>query len=282
MNYVINEDTEKAKELFHQIVVETSRNIYESIMEEDEDMGGQVGDLLDEINAEESGMMEDEDEFDMEIDDGMGDDDVDLEFGGMEDDDLGSIEDSDDHEETLIRIEDKLDQLMAEFDEIMAGENAGDEDLDSDFGDEDMDMDDDFGDEDEDMDMDMDDDFGDEESDEVMEAIQLQKVSVSHGDNGVNKRSPLPANSGKKGMDADVVKFSGQHETVPTSPKAPSNAYTKGQKDLPGAGQFKNSPGHKKADLSSAPKPKNGDDGSNAKSPVAESRRPAPINRRKR
>ncbi len=267
MNYVINEETEKAKELFHQIVVETSRNIYESIMEEDEEMGGQVGDLLDEINAEESGMMEDEEEFDMDIEDDAGDD-MDFEFGGMEDDDLESIEDSDDHEETLIRIEDKLDQLMAEFDEIMAGEEGG-EDLDADFGDEDEDMD-------------MDDDFGDEDADEVMEAVQLQKVSVTHGDNGTNKRSPLPANSGKKGMDADVVKFSGHHETVPTSPKAPSNVYAKGQKDLPGAGQFKNAPGHKKADLSSAPKPKHGDDGSNAKSPVAESRRPAPMNRRKR
>ena len=57
---IINEDVDQARELFHEIVVEKSREIFESIMADDmeEDdmdegkMGGQVGDLLDEINAD--------------------------------------------------------------------------------------------------------------------------------------------------------------------------------------------------------------------------------------
>ena len=70
MDLVINEDNDRANELFHEIVVERSREIFESIMAEEEEMeddvmeddmggmGGQVGDLLDEINAEEAGVTE--------------------------------------------------------------------------------------------------------------------------------------------------------------------------------------------------------------------------------
>ena len=48
MDLVINEDNERAQELFHEIVVEKSREIFESIMAEemeddlDEGMGGRV------------------------------------------------------------------------------------------------------------------------------------------------------------------------------------------------------------------------------------------------
>ena len=91
MDLVINEDNERAQELFHEIVVEKSREIFESIMAEemddeedvteDEAMGGQVGDLLDEINAEESGIAEEEeDEGEEDID--FGDEEVD--FGDEE------------------------------------------------------------------------------------------------------------------------------------------------------------------------------------------------------
>ncbi len=261
IDLIINENEEQARELFHEIVVEKSREIYESIMDEEmmeaeddeadaieegmEDgmeegeMVGQVGDLLDEINAEESGVTEEEEEvFDLEADgeEDLGDE-GDAEGEGMED--------------AVIRIEDKLDQLMAEFEEIMGGEGA-----------------DDMGDE---ADMDMGDEEGEEEvaSEEMMEAVQLQKVSVTHGDNGVQTKSPGLQNSGQAGMDSKPVKFSGQAETVPTSPKGPSNPYSKGETQVKGAGQFKNAPGHKGADLSKAPAPKKGDNGANTKSIVA-------------
>jgi hypothetical protein len=251
---IINEDETQARELFHDIVVEKSREIYESMMEEemDEGMGGQVGDLMDEINAEEAGGMteeaEDEDEMDIEMDD-----EVEMSSDEEGDDEMGGEE----LEDRVVDLEDKLDQLMAEFESIMGGDG---EDMD-------MDMDMEVGDEDGEMDM----EFGDEE--EVMEAVQLQKVSVTHGDNGVQTKSPNLQNSGQAGMDSKPVKFSGAAEADPKGPKGPTNAYAKGETQVKGAGQFKNAPGMKSQDLASAPKPKHGDDGENTKSPVAESRR---------
>lgn len=265
INLVINENEEQARELFHEIVVEKSREIFESIMAEemddeeemmeDEGMGGQVGDLLDEINAEEAGVMEEEDEEDLDFTD----DEEDIEIGGEED--FGDDEGGEEVEDAVIRIEDKLDQLMAEFEEIMGGD-AGEEEMD--FGaDEEGEEDMDFG--------------GEEDEEAMMEAVQLKKVSVTHGDNGAQTKSPGLQGSGQAGMDSHPVKFAGAHEAVPTAPKAPSNFYSKGETQVKGAGNFKNSPGKDnfKDKGEAAPKPKHGDDGSNAKSPVAESRRSA-------
>ena len=237
INLIINEDEAQARELFHDIVVEKSREIYESIMEEemmdDEGMGGQVGDLLDEINAEESGVTE-EDDSDVEFDDEAEEDGEDLTHDMEMDNDDG--EGSEEVEDAVIRIEDKLDQLMAEFEEIMGGDTAAD-----DLGDEEIDF-----------------EAGSEE--EVMEAIQLQKVSVTHGDNGVQTKSPVAANSGKAGMDSKPVNFGSADEKGRSAPTA---------KDVEGASKFKNAPGHKTQDLSSAPKPVTKDGSAYDKSPVA-------------
>ncbi len=242
INLIINEDEEQARELFHEIVVEKSREIYESIMEEEmvdegdmgdmgddmeEGMGGQVGDLLDEINAEESGVTEEEEEEVFDLD-------------SEEDEDMGGDEGeaSEEVEDAVIRIEDKLDQLMAEFEEIMGG---GDADLDA-------------GDEGEEVEVDS------EEEEAMMEAVQLQKVSVTHGDDGVQKKSPVAANSGKAGMDSKPVNFGGADEKGRTAPSV---------KDVEGASKFKNAPGHKSQDLSNAPKPVTKDGAAYDKSPVA-------------
>lgn len=265
INLVINENEEQARELFHEIVVEKSREIFESIMTEEDDdddvmegemegMGGQVGDLLDEINAEEAGVMEEEDEEELDFTD----DEEDVEIGGEED--FGD-EGGEEVEDAVIRIEDKLDQLMAEFEEIMGGD-AGEEEME--FGaDEEGEEDMDFG--------------GEEDEEAMMEAVQLKKVSVTHGDNGAQTKSPGLQGSGQAGMDSHPVKFSGDAEAVPTAPKAPSNFYSKGETSVKGAGNFKNSPGKDnfKDKGEAAPKPKHGDDGANTKSPVAESRRSA-------
>jgi hypothetical protein len=255
IDLIINENEEQARALFHDIVVEKSREIYEDIMndEMDEGMGGQVGQMMDEISAEEEGMTEEEDE-EIDFDDEGDEDIIDID---SDDEDMGE----EGVEDRLVSIEDKLDQLMAEFEEIMGNnddEMADDEMADADdemaMGDEEMAM-------------------GDEEG-AMMEAITLKKVSVTHGDNGQNTKSTSLQNSGQAGMDSRPVKFSGASETVPTSPKAPSNFYSKGEGQVKGAGSFKNSPAQNNADLEAAPKPKAGDDGSNAKSPVAESRKP--------
>lgn len=238
IDLIINENEEQARELFHDIVVDKSREIYESIMEEEmmdddmyENMGGQVGDLLDEISAEEEGMMEDEEDdlaMDAEMDMADADDSFELDADDMED-----TEEGEEVEDAVIRIEDKLDQLMAEFESIMGG--------DADMSDE-VAVD------------------SEEDPEEVMEAVQLQKVSVTHGDNGVQTKSTVAANSGQAGMASKPVKASTTTETGRTAPTA---------KDVDGASKFKNAPGQKKQELTSAPKPVTKDGSAYNRSPVA-------------
>ena len=131
IEYIINENEQKARELFHEIVVEKSRDIYESLMDEDEmnEMGGMpVEELGNEVTADENGgIAEEEDEFDMDhggdiggeeelggdlpADDGMGGDDM----GGDEPATKGDI-----------------DELKDMFAEIQAKlDMGGDDDLDS-------------------------------------------------------------------------------------------------------------------------------------------------------
>lgn len=279
IDLIINENEEQARELFHEIVVEKSREIYESIMDE-EMMGeggmvGQVGDLMDEISAEEAGgMTEGDEELEFDADDGEGDDEV----VDIDADDMGGEEEGAEVEDAVIRIEDKLDQLMAEFEQIMGGEGGAD-DMDGD----DLGGDEDFGDEgdDEEMMEASDDEEEDSVEESVMEAVQLKQVGGQTynsygqmGDNGAQTKSPGLQNSGQAGMDSKPVKFSGQAESVPTSPKNPSNAYSKGETQVKGAGQFKNAPAQKTQDLEKAPAPvKSQASGVNTKSPVSESKK---------
>ena len=125
------------------------------------------------------------------------------------------------------------------------------------------------------------DDEEDDEEDTLEESVQLKNVpglygSKIGGDNGAQTKSPGLQNSGQAGMDSKPVKFSGQAETVPTSPKAPSNYGAKGETTVKGAGSFKNAPAQKGQDLEKAPAPvKSQASGVNTKSPVSESRKTA-------
>jgi hypothetical protein len=258
INLIINENEEQARALFHDIVVEKSREIYEDMMDDEmgEGMGGQVGQFMDEISVEEQGMAEAEDD-DLEFDSDE-DEVIDIEAG---EDDMGGEEDLEDR---VVDLEDKLDQLMAEFEEIMAGddEEVGDDESDAEFDDEAEEAGNDFT---------KDLEAGNDE-DAMMEAITLKKVSVTHGDNGVQNKSTVDANSGQAGMDSRPVKFSGSSESVPTGPKGPSNAYTKGESSVKDANNWKNAPAQNNADLTAAPKPVTKDEAGKVRSPVAESR----------
>jgi hypothetical protein len=255
IDLIINENEEQARALFHDIVVEKSREIYEGMMDDEmgEGMGGQVGDLLDEIDVEEQGMAEGEyDDDDLEMD--------------SDEDEVIDIEDGEDEmgeeglEDRVVDLEDKLDQLMAEFEDIMAGD------------DDEVEADDDMADAEDDM-ADADSDFGAADDEEaMMEAITLKKVSVTHGDNGTQTRSTVDANSGQAGMDSKPVKFSGSSEAVPTGPKGPSNYGSKGETSVKDANKWKNAPAQNNADLESAPKPVTKDAAGKVRSPVAESR----------
>jgi hypothetical protein len=267
IDLIINEDEDKARALFHDIVVEKSREIYESMISMDEEMmDAPVEGLLDEISAEEQGMTEEEDEFaDIEMDDGESDMEVDLDA-----DDMGGEEGEGDLEDRVVDLEDKLDELMAEFEELMGQEGGeeggmGDEEGSGDFGDEDM------------MEAKEDDELEEseelEEEETLEEAVQLQKVSVTKNPNGDNVKSiTLGANSKVSSNGAKAVNFTSGDGGKGGTQGGLLNPATK---DLKGAGQFKNAPG--KGNFSekgeAAPKPKHGDDGADKKSPVAESKK---------
>jgi hypothetical protein len=221
---------------------------------------GPVQDLLDEIGSEEQGMSEaEDDEFDIADMDDDGEEAIDIEMDSEEGGEEGL-------EDRVVDLEDKLDQLMAEFEDIM----GGDDESDAEFDDEAEEDGEEFT---KDMEADRD------TEDAMMEAITLKKVSVTHGDNGVQNKSTVDANSGQAGMDSRPVKFSGASESVPTGPKGPSNAYAKGETSVKGAGSFKNAPAQNNADLTAAPKPVTKDEAGKVRSPVAESRR-TPAKRR--
>jgi hypothetical protein len=268
IEYVINDDEQKARELFHDIVVEKSRQIYEDIMadeaeeieegadeELDEmDMGGDASnDLIDDVEMEEESDMNMEAEGDdAEFDDEAEDDGEDLtkdmemdhdEFGGS--DEAATKDD-------IMNLEDKLDQLMAEFEDLM----GGNDDMD---GNGDMMGPDEGGDA---LEMDDTEEMG------MMEAVSLKAAPkpVTSEEGGVNKKSTVAANAGAKGPIGNSVKpvhtggeMGGRHD---------SSAYSNNTKDL--IGDFQNKAGASMKDQKPATKPHLGQaSGVNTKSPVA-------------
>jgi len=239
IEFVINDEEAKAKELFHDIVVEKSREIYENLMDEevqeldeesdaerddhaekagkkvakdieydekmDEGMdaiGGDASDdLIDDVEAEEQGMMEENDEeSDVEFDDAAEQDGEDLTH------DMEAGNDGADIEDRVVDLEDKLDELMAEFESLM-GDN-GDSVSDMDGGDA----------------LEMDDtdtaEFSDEEMG-MMEAVNLAKAPapVTSEPAGTNTKSTNANNSGAKGAVASPVKMTGDTAQGRPAPK---------------------------------------------------------------
>jgi hypothetical protein len=206
IEYVINDEEAKARELFHNIVVEKSRSIYESIMEEEsieeaaeeesieeaveeesveEGMDGSLGgdqsdSLIDDVEAEEQGMQEGEEEFAM-VDAGMGDD-SEGEEGGLED--------------RVVKLEDELDRLMAEFEEEFGPMGDGNDEGDMDDMDDTPDMTSQEVDNDE------------LETEGMMEAVTLKAAPkpVTSEPAGTNTRSINDNNSGSKGPIGSTVK----------------------------------------------------------------------------
>jgi hypothetical protein len=247
IEFVINDEEDKARELFHEIVVEKSRDIYENIMaeeetveedaevveeeeavaeeaveegiEEVEDLGGsQTEDLIDEIEAEEEG--------------------ISMEAEGDEEEDA----DIEDLEDRVVSVEDKLDELMAEFEELMGAD--GEEEMDDMEDMEDMeDMD---GEEVETMDMEM-------ETESLEEGADLTAAPkpVTSEEGSVNTKSTYADNSGAKGAEAKPVSETGGEEKGRTAPSAQDQG------------------GTTQPDMKAAPKPTTAQaSGVNTKSPV--------------
>ena len=259
IEYVINDEDAKAKELFHQIVVSKSRQIYENIMQDaeleednamgeepvevDTDMsegddmigGSQSGDMIDDVETEESGMHEGEDDEDAEFDDEAEEAGDDLTHDLEGENDMGGEEAA--TKGDVMDLADKLDELMAEFENMMGG---GD-----DMGDM-GDMGDDMGGGMDDMEVDAD-EF---ETEGMMENITLKQVhpkTTTH-EEGDGKAGPVAFNAGQTGMAGRPVRAGqnegGHHDTA---------AYKNTTKDL--IGKVGNSPAQAKQDLKPATKP---------------------------
>ena len=277
IEFVINDEEAKAKELFHDIVVEKSREIYENLMNEEE---------VDEAEEQEEESMEEAEEQEEEAieedfggdssDDLMKDvdadekDDADAEFDDEAEEageeETKEIEADSDMEDRVVDLEDKLDELMAEFEALM-GDEAGEEHSDEEFGMEPTS--DEVG-----GDAFAQDDTADFTDTQVpmSENVSLAKVAApTHGDNGANAKSPVAANSGAAGMAAKPVKNTAA-ESNPDGTAAyskPSNEYSKGETSVKGAGSFKNVPGKDGSKLAAAPKPTTAQaGGTNSRSPL--------------
>lgn len=234
IEYVINDEEQKARDLFHEIVVEKSRSIYEDLMSEEaeeeseeeeleeseeemeesmemETIGGDAADqLLHDVAADETAMEDDEEVMDLGADEEIvgGDDFADeTTMGGDIEGDIASIDS-------------KLDELLAKFEEVIGGE-AGEE-AEEEFGEP-------AGEE----------EGYEEEEEEVEESlaenVALQKVSVdgkstklagagAGGDRvSQNDKSTVAANAGA-GVTGSVAKpaTSKFTEVNPDGTKAPS------------------------------------------------------------
>ena len=245
IEYVINDEEAKARELFHDIVVEKSRAIYEEMMESEEEesveeakeeeeesieegqLGGdQADDLIDDVEAEEEGMYSEAEEEE------------------------GVEEESGDLEDRVVDLEDKLDELMAEFESLM-GDEAGEEEHD--------DMDIDVTDDDGMSDMEVADDEYETEGLEENVNLKAAPAPVKSEEAGINKKAVVAANSGAKGAAASPVKMTGdtaQGRSAPTT------------KDL--IGKVQNTPAQGSVKQSPATKPHLAQaTGVNTKSPVA-------------
>jgi hypothetical protein len=253
IEYVINDEEQKARELFHDIVVEKSREIYENLMSEEaeedldeaadeeldeaeeeldeEMMGGDASDdLIDNVETEEQMSMEDDESFDDAAEEDGEDLTKDMEADHDAMDDMGSSEAA--TKDDIMNLEDKLDELMAEFEAAMGGDDMGSDGdmMGPDEGGDAIEMDDTE---------EMTDDMG------MMEAISLKAapkpVTSEQGD---GKAGPVAFNSGAAGMASKPVRSTGD---VAQGRPAPTT------KDL--IGDFQNKAGASMKDQKPATKP---------------------------
>ncbi len=204
LEHLVNEESDKAKELFHQLVVEKSREIYENILaddftteeEVDEDEAVEEAkdkDKDDEDMEESFGFAEGDDEEDTgDIGGDAGDDfvdDIDAE-GGDEGDEEGMGGEGD-IEDRVVDLEDALDDLRAEFEALMGDEEGGDMGGMDDMGDDDMGGMDDM----------------EKMPEDSFMREYIEKVSTPKGgDNGANTKSVMAKSNNMGGTTANIVK----------------------------------------------------------------------------
>ena len=230
---LIADDKAGAEELFHEIVVEKSRDIYENILENDleevadeevddasdEEVDETTDEEVDEATDEEVDEASDEevdenfvDEITPEAEDDMGGDAADDMMADIAaDSEEGDKEDDEDIEDRVTDLEDTFDDLKAEFDAMMADKD-GDEDEGDAEPEMDMDAGDDEGDDDE-----AEEAFAPEADLEVAPAFEgkkdantemreyVEKVKANMGDNGDNTKSPVASANDMGGTAGNIA-----------------------------------------------------------------------------
>jgi len=227
IEYVINDEENKARELFHDIVVAKSREIYENLMAEEEldeesthrrdDRAEKAGREVTkdiEYDEEHRKMNEEEMEEAEEMEEGaMGGDAADdlidevetdeQQYMSMEAEDDMSMKAEDDMadddmegsepatKDDIMNLDAKLDELMAEFEAAMGDDDMGDgDDFGADEGGDAIEVDD------------------TEEMIPMAEAVSLKAAPkpVTSEEGSVNKKSNVAANAGAKGPVGSTVK----------------------------------------------------------------------------
>ena len=209
LEHLINNDKAKAEEIFHDLVVAKSREIYENLLDDDVQ--------VDEENKETDEDVEED--FDMDLgQEAVGADaadamidavtDPEAEIGDMEQD-MGDMDDEEGGEEPatkddILDIKDALDDLKAEFEAMLAGEKP-EEEGEMDFG-----GDDEGGEKPEDSDdQEKKEDFSFEDSDDIEEGVvreYVEKVTAKMGDSGTNGTRSTLNGSMKNDMGGTTIK----------------------------------------------------------------------------
>lgn len=209
---LINGDQKQAEEIFHDLVVAKSREIYENLLDDDV----QVDEASDENEDDE----EVEENFDLEAVGGdPADAMIDAVVDGEEGDEMGGDEMGGDEmgggdepatKDDVLDIKDALDELKAEFEAMLAGEDSGEEDMGDEEGGEEFGGDDEEGAEDEEPKEEFafeSDDEDDEDMDEGMVREYVEKVAPAKmGDNGVNNKSTVAGKNNMGGTTANIAK----------------------------------------------------------------------------
>ena len=206
LEHLINEDEAKARELFHDIVVAKSREIYEELLAEDfSEMAVPGEEEADQAAAEAAGDMDAGDDLlkDIESDDEEGGE-MDMDMGDEEGEEITlSGGEVDELEDRVVDLEDALDALRDEFESLMGADEG------------------DMGGEEEDemtpeMDGEMpametpknDEDDVEGDMDEQFIREYTEKVTAKMGDNGANTKSTVAKANNMGGVNG----FGGKRE----------------------------------------------------------------------
>jgi len=271
LEFIINEENDKASDLLHDVFVEKARGIYEEIATEDEELEEATDEDVEEVDEAKNDDDDDKEQVDeADIQDEFADEieadaeQIDQEEVAEEDpmgdempmDDEGMEDDGDDSvDEAFMNVEDALDELKAEFAKLMGDEEPMDDEMPAD------DMSDMVDAEEEDPLM-----MGGDDRESVEEEMDYEEIGEgaspkavsdpANTDSADNKKSPVASKNDMGGTAVNITNDGSAGSSGADSPK------------LEDAGNVNTLPG-KAGKTSAVSEPSNSEDASNKKSPIS-------------